>query len=118
MSGAGARPNRVTPEGWLLGKEVARICDIEAARQGRDERCGTCAFRAGDHLANGSPETLMSAVKSAAERTPFWCHERDRPCGGWQLMRVDAGKEVEVPWDHVDGAEMPEIDRLSTEGGR
>lgn len=101
------RPNRVTPEGWQLGKEVARICDIEAAKQDRDGRCWTCAFRAGDHLANGSPETLMSALKSVAERTPFWCHERDRPCVGWTLMRVNSGAEVEVPWEHSEGAEAP-----------
>lgn len=99
------RLNKITPEGWQLGKEIARICDTAAAAQGRDGRCATCAFRAGDHLANGSPETLMSAVKAASERTPFWCHESDRPCRGWMLMRIDSGAEVHVPWEHAEGAD-------------
>jgi hypothetical protein len=102
-----ARRNRVTPEGWQLGKELARICDAEATRAGRDGRCNTCAFRAGDHLANGSPETLMSALKSAIERTPFWCHESDRPCKGWLLMRSAADEAREAPWPHCEGAQPP-----------
>lgn len=98
--------NKVTPEGWLLGKELARLCDGRAAEQGRDERCWTCAFRAGDHVANGSPESLMSAVKCLAEREPFWCHERDRPCAGWLLMRFPADGIVELPWEHAGGADL------------
>lgn len=104
-----ARKNRITPEGWLMGKELARLCDTAAAKHGRDGRCGTCAARAGDHLANGSPETLMTFLKSAAERTPFWCHEVDRPCQGWLLMRCDAGDEREMPWSHVDAADPSEV---------
>ena len=88
-----------------MGKELARLCDTAAVEQGRDGRCNTCAFRAGDHLANGSPETLMTALKSAAERTPFWCHESDRPCQGWLLMRWPAGETVQMPWEHVTGAD-------------
>lgn len=101
------RPNKVTPEGWQMGKELARICDAEAAKQGKDGRCWTCAFRAGDHIANGSPETLMSALKCAAERTPFWCHERDQPCAGWTLMRWPAGATTELPWEHISGVDDP-----------
>lgn len=99
------RLNRVTPDGWKLGKRIAGFCDAEATRQGRDGRCWTCAFRAGDHLANGSPETLMSAMKAVAERTPFWCHGRDQPCAGWLLMRFETDKAREVPWEHAEGAE-------------
>lgn len=101
------RPNRITPEGWLLGKELARLCDGEAAKQGKDGRCWTCAFRAGDHLANGSVETLMGALKCAVERDAFWCHEEDRPCAGWLLMRSENGKKFEVPWGHVEGSDTP-----------
>lgn len=75
--------NTRSPEGVELGREVARFADAEYARTGRDSRCETCAFRSGEHLANGSAVTLMSAVKCVAERTPFYCHETDRPCGGW-----------------------------------
>lgn len=99
------RPNIATDEGRALGAEMARLCDGEVERQGRDGRCGTCAFRAGDHLANGSVETLMSAVKCVAEREPFWCHEHDRPCAGWQLMRFDTDATVTMPWDHVAGVD-------------
>jgi len=76
-------PNVATPEGRELGHEMARLADNEYARTGRDSRCETCAFRGGEHLANGSVATLMSAVKCFAEQTPFYCHETDRPCGGW-----------------------------------
>lgn len=76
-------PNVATQEGYELGHDLARLADAEYQRTGRDARCDTCAFRGGEHLANGSVPTLMSAVKCIAERTPFWCHESDRPCGGW-----------------------------------
>ena len=76
-------PNVATPEGRELGREIARLADAEYARTGRDTRCLTCAFRHGDHIANGSAATLMSAVKCVVEGTPFYCHESDRPCGGW-----------------------------------
>lgn len=97
------RQNVATPEGRELGSHLARFADIEAKRCGRDERCATCAFRAGAHLANGSPETLMSALKCAVEREPFWCHEADKPCSGWLLMRPKSGETGQVPWDHVEG---------------
>lgn len=81
--GPGPIPNVTTPEGIELGRELARLADNEYARTGRDSRCETCAFRHGTHIANGSAPTLMSAVKCFLERTPFYCHETERPCGGW-----------------------------------
>ena len=96
-------PNIATDEGRALGKELARLCDGEAAKAGRDGRCDTCAFRAGDHVANGSVETLMTALKCVAEREPFWCHEHDRPCAGWRMMRFQ--EAVEMPWDYVGGTD-------------
>jgi hypothetical protein len=101
------RENVATPEGRALGVQIARICDREAEKRGRDDRCATCAFRAGEHVANGSPETLMTALKCAAEREPFWCHEHDRPCAGWQLMRFPAAEKVTLPWDYIEGADEP-----------
>lgn len=102
------RPNQRTPDGIALGEQMARLCDKEITGK-PDNRCGTCAFRRGDHLANGSPETLMSAIKCVLERTPFPCHEHgtDRPCAGWLAMRTPAGRELEMPWDYVDGADGP-----------
>jgi hypothetical protein len=99
------RENVTTPEGRALGVEIARLADREALDSGRDGRCATCAFRAGDHLANGSPETLMSAIKCIAEREPFWCHEEDKPCAGWSLMRFPVGETVPLPWDYIGGAD-------------
>ena len=101
------RPNRPTPEGSALGKELARLCDIEAAKSPEArKRCATCAFRSGDHLANTSPETLMTALKCAMERKPFWCHHigpngEQRACAGWRLMLAEVG--TEVPWDYIEG---------------
>ena len=95
-------PNRPTPEGRALGAQMARLCDGEL--KGKDDaRCGTCAFRAGDHLANNSAETLMTALQCAMERTPFWCHEADMPCAGWLTMRFPAARTVTAPWDAVEG---------------
>jgi hypothetical protein len=98
------RPNRVTEEGRELGRHLARLCDSALARK-EDARCGTCAFRAGDHLANGSSETLMTALKCAMEREPFWCHEHNRPCAGWAAMRFPTDRKVAAPWDYAPGGE-------------
>lgn len=97
-------PNRSTEEGRSLGREMARLCDAELSGK-PDDRCRTCAFRAGDHVANGSPETLMSALKCAMERTPFWCHESDRPCAGWLAMRFPPEMHVDAPWEHPPGGD-------------
>ena len=91
------RPNRRTDEGAALGVQVARLCE-SVIGEGKDNRCNTCAARAGDHIANGSPQTLLSFFKCAAERTPFWCHEKDAPCAGWLAMRFDA--PTTMPWEH------------------
>lgn len=108
----GTRPNEATAEGRALGREMARLCDIELT--GRpDNRCQTCAFRAGDHVANGSPETLMSALKCVMERTPFWCHESDKPCAGWLTMRFSEDKVIAAPWDHVPGGDYKPGDVIS-----
>jgi hypothetical protein len=92
--------NTTTPEGRELGAHLSRMCEVEVARKGRDGRCYTCAFRAGDHLANGSPGTQMLALKCVMEREPFWCHEADKPCAGWLLMRAD--EPIGVPWSAED----------------
>ena len=95
-------PNRPTPEGRALGAQMARLCD--GALKGKDDaRCRTCAFRAGNHLANNSAETLMTALKCAMERTLFRCHAADVPCAGWLAMRFPAARTVTAPWDAAEG---------------
>lgn len=81
---------------------MARFCDAELAGK-PDRRCGTCAFRAGDHIANGSPQTLMDALKCALEGDLFWYHETDRPCAGWAAMRSKKGERIAVQWDIIGG---------------
>lgn len=98
------RQNLATLEGRELGVELARLCDVEAGRQQlKRERCGTCAFRHGDHIANGSLETLMDALKCVMERTIFWCHEVDRPCVGWRLLVSPVN--VPMPWTTTGGVD-------------
>lgn len=97
-------PNVATDEGRALGRQLARLCDGQL--EGKpDHRCDTCAFRAGDHLANGSPGTLMNALKCAVEREVFWCHEHQRPCAGWAAMRFPADTRAQAPWAFVGGAD-------------
>jgi hypothetical protein len=43
----------------------------------------------------------MSALKSAMEGTPFWCHEHDRACAGWAALRFPKDGLVDVPWQHL-----------------
>ena len=95
-------PNFTTPEGRELGRHMARLCDVELLGK-PDRRCATCAFRAGDHLANGSPITLMCALKCSLEGTPFYCHEADRPCAGWSAMHARPGKAIRTLWEHCCG---------------
>lgn len=101
--------NRRTPEGEELGRELARMCDESEPRARLlmpelPPRCASCAFREGPHVANGSPETLMDALKCVMEKKTFGCHEPARdgqPCSGWAMMSIRAAdlEPVAVPWD-------------------
>lgn len=108
------RRNKRTDEGAALGKEMARLCDSAEpdARLKVPElppRCSSCAFRDGPHLANGSPETLMTAIKCVMEGVEFQCHDhnrKDQPCSGWAMMvlsRPDDAKPIKMPWDFIGG---------------
>lgn len=93
-----AVPNLPTPEGRELGAQVARLVDIEAAKQ-REQfpkmppGCNECAGTAGT-LPNGCAETLMDLIKCATEGVPFWCHkgigEGEAPralCRAWVVLQ-------------------------------
>ena len=95
-------PNVATPEGREMGRLLARFYERELKGK-TDNRCDTCAVRVGDHVACGSPETQMSLMKCLMERTPFWCHEHDRPCAGWTVLRFPDDETVAAPWSHPEG---------------
>ena len=104
--------NRVTPEGAEIGHHLARFCD-EAEPRARlkvpalPPRCNSCAFREGNHLANGSPETQMDALKCLMEGIEFRCHEPARAemvCSGWAMVML-AKNEADfrkAPWPFSD----------------
>lgn len=119
------RRNEATAEGRELGKRLAKLCDDAepAARLQVPElppRCDSCAFREGPHVANGSPETLMDAVKCIVEGVPFHCHDHRRPghlCSGWTMMMLTKSAGVgKVPWDFSDGTDDKAEFSMRTEG--
>jgi len=108
--------NHRTPEGEALGEQIARLCDgaEPKARLRMPElqpRCASCAFRRGPHVANGSPATLMDALKCVMEGHEFQCHQPDRkgePCSGWAmflLARDESDASVVAPWPFSDEVE-------------
>lgn len=106
--------NRATPEGRELGEHLARLCD-DAEPKARlrmpelPPRCNSCAFRAGPHVASGSPQTQLDALKCAIEGREFYCHEPHRAgqlCSGWSMfmLALDSPAELgSVPWEFCDG---------------
>ncbi len=119
--------HRVSPEGKAMGKQLARLADTEwaaLARSGEaDDRCKTCAFRAGT-VPNGCLQTQMDAFKAVAEDIPFMCHcelnangRATKICGGWfavrriaaRAERARGGKLTPAPWDFSppDAPEAP-----------
>jgi hypothetical protein len=103
-------PNRVTPEGRAVGEQIARLTEPAiqrlAAEGEPDERCRSCAFRAGT-VPNGCPQTMADVVKAVIEHTPFHCHVdkyRDghpKVCHGWFAAAwAQGGKPPgKVPWE-------------------
>lgn len=68
-------PNRPSPEGRMLGEQLARMCDIEEKKfPNHAQRCKSCAFRAGT-VPNGCLPTVMDALKATMEGEPFMCHQ-------------------------------------------
>lgn len=108
--------NYRTDDGAELGQRMSAWCD-EAEPKARlkfpelPPRCNSCAFRAGRHLANGSPFTQMDALKCVLEGVEFQCHEttrKDQPCSGWAMMVLaseGSNDFIEVPWDFCGGAD-------------
>jgi len=104
--------HRVTPEGRAMGADLARLADAECAALARDgeedERCKTCAFRAGT-VPNGCIQTQSDATKAVVEDVPFMCHQHqdkngryDRICYGWFAVR-----RIIVRRERVTGEKLP-----------
>lgn len=107
--------NFTTEDGHKLGRRLATLCD-EAELKARlrmpelPPRCQSCAFRAGKHLASGSPATQMDALKCVLEGYEFHCHQSDREgqlCAGWAMMMLakDRPDFIDVSWDFIGGEE-------------
>ena len=82
---------RVSPEGQHAGLMMARLADAECASLAKqdepDERCKTCAFRAGT-VPNGCAQTQLDVYKAVVEDVPFGCHQnRKSICHGWFALR-------------------------------
>lgn len=83
--------SRVSPEGKALGIRMAVLAEAEIAALARDgeadERCKSCAFRAGT-VPNGCVQTQLDVQKAVAEDVPFMCHcGPNRVCFGWFAVR-------------------------------
>jgi hypothetical protein len=89
--------HRVSAAGRAMGRTAAALADAECAALARageeDERCPSCALRAGT-VPNGCAQTQLDVMKAVAEDVPFMCHcHRDaagrptRICHGWFAVR-------------------------------
>jgi hypothetical protein len=104
--------SRVSPEGRAIGLVMARLADIECAALEKDgepdDRCTSCAFRAGT-VPNGCFQTQSDVVKAVAENKLFMCHSfkdaNGNPrhvCHGWFAVRRVADR-----MEKATGTRMP-----------
>lgn len=111
--------NKATIEGRELGRMMAQWCD-EAEPKARLKvpdlapRCASCAFRHGDHTANGSPTTQMDALKCIMEGIFFACHEparKDQMCSGFAMMMLskETLEYLEMPWPFSDEVKSDDV---------
>lgn len=96
------RNKRCTPEGRKLGAQLVRLTEPEIARLDAagepDERCASCAFRAGT-VPNGCPQTTLDAAKCVMEDVTFLCHVQPagtekRVCHGWFAARREIERRL------------------------
>ena len=96
--------NEPTRDGFEHGYYMARFVDQEEAREplaNGSHRCATCAFRQGTYP-NGSPTAQLDALKCVMEGIPFLCHEDNKPCAGWALLRRGVATTHQMPWPFSD----------------
>lgn len=98
--------NVPTPEGRILGEQIARLTEVDLAERRKRfpnhaEPCGTCAFRRGTYP-NGCLATVMDALKCVVEGNTFYCHEHRKgkplePCTGWFIASAAAHARGAIP---------------------
>jgi hypothetical protein len=96
--------NESTAEGFEHGYHMARFVDAEEAKgvlANGNVRCATCAFRQGTYP-NGSPTTQLDALKCVMEGVQFLCHEENKCCAGWSLLRRASSGTTQLPWKFSD----------------
>lgn len=122
--------HRVSPEGRALGAQLVRL--VEPVIQhladlgDPDERCKSCAFRAGT-VPNGCIQTMADAFKAVLEQKPFMCHVdrytdgHRKLCSGWLASQWgSAGRPpVACSWDFSppDDAPDDEAQRAAAQKG-
>ncbi|MFD2755964.1 hypothetical protein [Comamonas terrae] len=101
---------RVSPEGRALGIQLARLVEPiikNLEKQGEpDERCKSCAFRAGT-VPNGCLQTMADAIKAMLEQKPFLCHVQryangqHKLCAGWLATQWGSAdwQPVQCSWE-------------------
>ena len=102
--------HRVTPLGRAYGLQLARMVEpvikhLEANGE-PDERCKSCAFRAGT-VPNGCLQTIADAIKAMLEQKHFLCHVnhyengQNRLCAGWLASQWGSAdrEPVACSWD-------------------
>lgn len=88
-----AAHHRVTPQGQLLGKTMAKFADagfrLLAPIGVEDTRCASCAFRPGT-VPNGCIQTQLDTLKAVTEGGQFLCHapHDGRLCAGYVACRA------------------------------
>ncbi|WP_159918025.1 hypothetical protein [Pantoea sp. 18069] len=122
--------HRVSPEGRALGDQMVRLVEPviqHIAKLGDpDERCKSCAFRAGT-VPNGCLQTQADALKAALEQKPFLCHVdhyadgRHKLCSGWLASQWGAIDRpvVACPWEFSppDDVSTEDAERAAAQKG-
>lgn len=118
------KETRTSPEGVRHGALMAKLADhhvallIAEGEYDEDERCKSCAFRAGT-VPNGCMQTQMDVMKAVLEKKPFACHvvppgKSRSICAGW-FAAVQSMKDREpspCPWEFSPPDEQPTPARL------
>lgn len=90
--------NEPTTDGYEMGYHLSRFYENAGLKP---DRCATCAFRQGTYP-NGSPQTVMDALKCVMEGIPFNCHEEAHLCAGYVALRAELRSKLKMPWEFSD----------------